>query len=352
MSSSGDALDAGHVVRVGPGAEADALVLQHDDRRRVRLGRQEDAAVHHHPVVAVLGLERAVERRDDTARDRGVARDPPGAVASGQRLWILGPRLHREVELAHVHRHQDDARVGAVRIGSDERAVERRRRGVTPHGGVSRFEFHASRGSCHSPSPVSFVFQIEGTACGGQATPSPPASDASSAAARRGLRLRLGQHVGGFPTATASLEDRAAEGVLCGEDVLLEPSDGGRAHPCARTVSTAQRTKRLGRRRTRSACIPEDACASSTRSPSSVAFDRLPCVVDEVDGQVAGSEGEPDRACGGDQGDLHALDAREATGLLEPRDVIGDAVGEAVVRSGGRCRSPPRSSHVTVCSCP
>ena len=97
-----------------------------DHGRGARDGGQQDALVHHHPVVTVLGLEGAVERGRDAPVIAGVARDAAGAVRPGERLGVLDAGLHVEVELAQVHRDEEDLHVRALVVGADERTVERR----------------------------------------------------------------------------------------------------------------------------------------------------------------------------------------------------------------------------------
>ncbi len=123
----GDALNSAHLLVGPPGPEAHASVVEDDHRRRPGHGRQEHVLVDHHPVVPVLGLERPVEGRRDAPVHGGVAWDAPRAVRSRQRFGVFDARLHVEIELARVHRHQKDLHVRPLFIGADERHEERRR---------------------------------------------------------------------------------------------------------------------------------------------------------------------------------------------------------------------------------
>ena len=124
----GDPHDAAHVPVCAPRPEADAPVIEDHDGRRSRYGREQHALFDHHPVVPVLGLEGAVEGGRDAAVDRRLAGDAAGSVGARERLGILDARLHLEVELPQIHRHQQDAGVRPVLVGANERLVEGRRR--------------------------------------------------------------------------------------------------------------------------------------------------------------------------------------------------------------------------------
>ena len=106
-----------------PRSEAHAPIVGHDHRGRGRLGRQEHAPVHHHAVVAVLVLKAPLKAPTTRLRilgSRGIAR----AMRAGERLGIFDARLHVELELAHVHRHQEDLGVG--RSGSGRIVVRKK----------------------------------------------------------------------------------------------------------------------------------------------------------------------------------------------------------------------------------
>ncbi len=117
---------------VRPGAEAGRAVVEPRDRRGVRLRGHEQRAVGHHAVVAVSGLEGAVEGADETRHHFGLSRDGPGARLSRRALRLLGAGDRVELDLSRVPFDDHDARVGAravgAQVGGDERRGHRDRR--------------------------------------------------------------------------------------------------------------------------------------------------------------------------------------------------------------------------------
>jgi hypothetical protein len=111
-----------------PRTQADATIFEDGDRRGPRLRREIDAAIRHHPELAVKGLETAVEARDEPRERARVARNESGARLPRRALRFAGAHRDVELNLSRVPGRHEHPRVAPLVVRPHERLVEGGRR--------------------------------------------------------------------------------------------------------------------------------------------------------------------------------------------------------------------------------
>ncbi len=177
--------------------------------------------MHHHAVVAVLGLERSVEGRRHAPVHRRIARYSTQSVRPRERLGVFDARFHIEIELTHVHRDEKHPRIGALFVGANERHVNGQR-GI---GGRAR---NPSQPRDLGGTP--FAFTLFGILPNGLHLRRRPVRFLDGGLRRiENRRRRVGRDCA--RETAARLERKTAVGVAQRERRVLERGDGPRANP-------------------------------------------------------------------------------------------------------------------------
>ena len=110
---------------IAPRAHRRAAIPVHGHSRREGLWWEIDAALAHHPELAVQGLEATVEACDYAPHRLRVARDQPGPRISRRALGLAGPGHYAELNLPRVPCHEVHARIATRRIHANVGRIER-----------------------------------------------------------------------------------------------------------------------------------------------------------------------------------------------------------------------------------